>query len=725
MVPAPPTLRACPLVATAGSALVAVLVLSSWSAFAPTTSRLPPIAPEDLTSPRLVVDPSQWWMADGNTTVLTAAWTDVGPECMLTPEWFRWTLANGSVGLELSPVGGASTNLSAGPTPGGVATVVARSLAYLDCGTSASQVSGFAESNITLVPPLSIRDFAPLADPVAPGSPVALTAEVSGGEPPYTYRLSWGDGSSTPGALRTAGFLEGNHTFASGRFAPQLFVWDSAGLFAQSGIGSPLVVDSGFSAGILSNRSEADVGVPVELNATAIGVPSGATFDWACPQGGSALRLASRSSDEFSCTFVRPGGANATFFVFPGGALAPASATYPIRVQPDPSLCATSTNVTVELGQPAWVMFNVTNGVPPFELSWVETGSTFVGSVEVPEDGLVEIPLRPTIAGEFGLVARAVDSDGIASQNSSMRVAVEPSLAVSTIGGHFDNASGVGISISASVTAGVPPYAWFLAPSLDPLNESLGNGTLEAVGSFRWSGVFDSTGGMILDIAVVDGAGTIWCESEVFDTLSPFSVRTSVTAGPLSAPGAFVVQVRVSGGLPPYSLNVTASDDQSWIRTWNAVGNTNWTLSGASAGNLTLELSVADAAGHAMDVNTSVDIRAPPVEAPGAPSSLAGDAVGGALVAVVAALILYWAIRRGRSSKSSPPPPDPVAVLRGIIEPADGADRSTVELLAEEAGVSLDVARSTLDRLIATGTVLRDRDADGGEAVSWSHGGGG
>ena len=61
-----------------------------------------------------------------------------------------------------------------------------------------------------------------------------------------------------------------------------------------------------------------------------------------------------------------------------------------------------------------------------------------------------------------------------------------------------------------------------------------------------------------------------------------------------------------------------------------------------------------------------------------------------------------------------------MVTLRGIIEPAEGAERFTVELLAEEAGIPLAMVRSTIDRLVSEGTVRSESGADGEEVLSWS-----
>jgi len=59
-------------------------------------------------------------------------------------------------------------------------------------------------------------------------------------------------------------------------------------------------------------------------------------------------------------------------------------------------------------------------------------------------------------------------------------------------------------------------------------------------------------------------------------------------------------------------------------------------------------------------------------------------------------------------------------VLRRILEPADGADRSTVELLAEEAGIPLAEVRATIDRLVESGAIRSETSTEGEEVLAWS-----
>lgn len=73
-----------------------------------------------------------------------------------------------------------------------------------------------------------------------------------------------------------------------------------------------------------------------------------------------------------------------------------------------------------------------------------------------------------------------------------------------------------------------------------------------------------------------------------------------------------------------------------------------------------------------------------------------------------------------RAAAPAGPPPDPVVVLRSIIEPADGVDLATVELLADDEGVEAGVVHATLARLRENGTVRYERGSDGEEVYAWA-----
>jgi len=56
-----------------------------------------------------------------------------------------------------------------------------------------------------------------------------------------------------------------------------------------------------------------------------------------------------------------------------------------------------------------------------------------------------------------------------------------------------------------------------------------------------------------------------------------------------------------------------------------------------------------------------------------------------------------------------------------LLLPADGADRLTIEMMAEEQGIPLESVRTTIDRLIQEGRIRSEVDAGGGEVLAWEN----
>jgi hypothetical protein len=195
----------------------------------------------------------------------------------------------------------------------------------------------------------------------------------------------------------------------------------------------------------------------------------------------------------------------------------------------------------------------------------------------------------------------------------------------------------------------------------------------------------------------------------------------SVVEGNSSPPGSLALELSIAGGFPPFDITISASDGENWTHTVPSDGSQTWTLLVSGAGALGLQVAAVDAAGTELEWNATVDLPAPipAPPSPSAPLSTLPEYGAGALLLLGASLSAVHFYRR-RSRPAPPAPPDPVAVLRQIIEPADGADRATVELLAEEAGVPLGVVRSTIDRLIAEGTIRSDASVEDEEVLSWS-----
>jgi len=718
------TPRAGSLALAAGGALLAALVLAVPGCTVASGSSHGTSDRSSSASPQLVIDPVSWWMITGNVSPFVGTWVDSNPACVLSPYWFRWSIAGGSAEGSLDPTTGATVNFTATSVASGATTLIVRSAAILECGSQTSAVVAAAESNVTVATAVSIQNLSISPNPVIPGESASLHGNVSGGEPPYSLRVAWGDGAVSSVSLPVAGTFGVSHTFPPGNYRPLLAVTDSSGLVAQGTAGTTLTVSVSLAAGLTSDRSEADVGMVVYLNASVLQEPPGASTDWSCSPSVPAISGQAPASTNFACRFPQPGVGVASFEVLPPGGLQPVTATMLVSVVPLPTLSPSAPNITAEIGQPCLVGFAISGGVPPFSLDWVTTGAPNGSSVVIAADGTVWLPVTPVNTGSLELVARLVDADGATALNATVPLRVDPALGDSISSDRETTPLGAALALTGSVTAGAPPFLWLVTPGVAPINESNPTGSLLSVGSFVWSATYGVEGSTTVTVVVVDAAGGFTTTRLELEAVTPLEVNVSVDDAIPSAPDTFFLSLSFSGGLPPFSVDVNASDGQRWNRTSSFDGEVTWPFTCDGSGLLDLRVVTTDTVGGDFQWNGTVEITgvtAPPSEpAVAASSSPSISPTVGVLLGIGCFLAGYYVFRRRTSRSSSGPMPDPVSVLRRIIEPADGADRPTVELLAEEAGIPLDIVRSTIDRLIVAGSIRAETGPDGEEVVSWS-----
>jgi hypothetical protein len=724
--------RTCGDLAAAGCVVLLVLLVAGSSP--PVT--VPPIrtavALRSAASPELDIDPSSWWMLSGNATSFRASWVDPAPGCGISPAWFRWSITGATAEGSLNSTTGLNISFAASSVLTGTTTLRVRSAVMITCGTAASVLVAGAEANVTVVAPIALENLSLSPDPVAAGGTAFLHGNLSGGEPPYTLQISWGGGNVSALPIPTPGTFSIPHTFPAGSYLPTVVVTDSAGLAAQAAVGEVLAASDSLAVGITAVNTETDVDIPVPFNATALDEPVGSAAGWSCGPPGTFVPVDRTSSTDFSCAFSAVGTGDVLFEVLPPPSAAPASVTLRETVVPRPTIVALSPNLTGEVGEPGVVTVAIAGGVPPFHLDWVDIGTTTSGALVVPADGPVVLPFTPVRSGSLELVARAIDADGVVTLNATTRWIVEPALNTSAVPSRISEPWGAELSLTGSVTAGVAPFLWLVTTGSVPLNETDSSGVLSAVGSFGWEGSYAIEGSTAVTLTLVDGVGGFSTRTFEIAGVPPLAGRVSVVPAAVGSTGTFLVALSLSGGLPPFELNVSASDGTSANRTVPSDG-TSWSAFTAERGGaLRIRVSVTDRLGVECEWNRTVAVPyvspppVPPTGENGAPSPLGTSlttisvAVLVALVVVGGAVLGISVLRRRRAHGAPAPPPDPVAVLRQIIEPADGADRTTVELLAEEAGVALDVARSTLDRLIAAGAVRSETEPEGEEVLSWS-----
>ncbi len=712
----------CPLALTVAAVAAALLSAMPPSPVGP--ARAAPVEAVALAGAELIVSPADWWMPAGNATTLSAAWIDLPPGCVASPLWYRWTVSGGATVGFLNSTTSENATFDAASAVSGTTTVRVRSAEVEQCGDRTTATVGTALANVTVDAPLRLANLTAEPATVPVGVATAIEGAIYGGAPPYSVQVAWGDGTVTDGTVADPGEFRFPHAFPAGTFRPSLGITDSAGLTTGGAVDEEVSSSDTIAVGISGNASEVDTGTPVGFSPQVLDVPNGSFSGWSCGASGLTDPTLTPGLSNFSCAFSQAGAGSVVLEVLPVTLEPPVSGTLTVAVEPRPVLEAFPPTDGAEAGQPCAMDYAVQGGVPPFQLLWSVVGTSESGSLSVPTDGEFLLPLVPAGPGSLEVEARVVDSDGVSSSTTTTGLTVEPAMNVTTETSATVGPDNVTVGVEASVTGGAPPFLWVVTPDADPIDAVPEAGQLGSVGSIDWQGSYVEEGNVSGGLVVVDADGA-W-SSAPFDvpTVPALGGRGEVVSDGGAQPGGFELALDLTGGLPPFRVNVTASPGTRWNLTDLSDGIATWSLVAPAGGVVSISVRVTDALGASWNATRIVPIVPPTSVASGGASGGTGTPLEVAVVAGVVALSVggtwgYLVLRRRRRTAPGPSV-DAVAVLRDIIEPADGVDRSMVELLADEAGVPIEEAHATIDRLIADGTLRSQKDPDGGEILAWS-----
>jgi hypothetical protein len=730
------------------SALLATLLLAAaiaptGAAAASSLSRAAASAPApSVPSVGVSIDPSSFWMRTGENVTLQAVWSTDSALCPISALWFLWSVEEENATGFLNVTSGPSVVFAADSLESGTVLVNVRSAATLDCETNETVVEQTNESEISIVTPLALSDVEAGPALLSAGGVATLDANLTGGAPPYIVNVVWGDGTHTTFNQTAPGAFSLNHTFASGEFVPYVLVSDSESDVENRSVEEAISVGSGFRVAVFASTYIAEVGIPVEFTGIAVDAPPDSIALYECTGAATdSPRTSSSVSNEteFGCTFQSAGTQEILFGVYPTYPGGPSASVvlYETVVAP-PELGVTPVVPLGEVGRDALIEVTLSGGALPISLAWNLTGNRSAGTEVVDSDGSGMLVLPLAAAGDYALGIRATDGFGVIGTNSSVTMQIDSALDADVLGGRSLGPVGVLTQITGEVFSGCPPFAWWVIPQFLVDNQSVSNGSIDTVGAFSWNGLYTREGTVGIAVVVVDSCGASWETNLVEDLVPPLSAEISAEPGPTSVNQTVAVTVFIQGGWPPYHCFLNGSDNESWNRTIPSAGTNRFELDTDANGNLTLAVTLIDDLGRSVDSVVTVALPGAdptptlpqPPETGGAPSGSetpSASSVGALLASFTiptvlgTALVILWR-RHARKGKEKPTAPDPVAVLKQIIEPADGAERFTVELLAEEAGIPLPVVRSTIDQLVAQGTVRSESGADGEEVLSWSAG---
>jgi hypothetical protein len=684
-------------------------------------------SPNGMFSLALSVDPASWWMLAGNSTSFWATWTGVPAGCVGTPLWYRWMVYQGFADGTLTPSNGSSTNFTASAERTGTAELEVRSGLVVSCGSDRTTATRNATANVSVVAPLALQNLTVSPNPLETGTVAHLMARVANGEPPYRVRVDWGDGNISFYNVTAPGSVSFPHTFSNGSFVPAVLVSDSAGLVANATVDEPLSVSTGLAVAVDTPTAVAEVGVPVNFSGVILHAPTEFGSVTACgDEYPSDTRWTHDAVTEtnFTCTFAAPGVAAVDFEVIPVSYVdGPTSVQLNEPVAPPLELGLEPPGGPAEAGMPAVVLARVVGGVSPFQVSWRVVGNASAQEKTCYADGTIALPVWPAAPGTYAVSVRVTDAVGVLVENGSTGFPVDPSLEVVATAGSSLTTGGAEVAVGGGVTGGVPPFDWWVVPTVAPTNEGVGNGSLSSVGSLTWNGTYLAEGITSISLLVVDRDGAEWSETFAVSLVPVLSVAAHLNGSSTAAGRSLTLNLSLEGGLPPFQTNLTSSTGEKWNRTAEEDGSFSWSFPVGDMSPIVVGISVHDRLGETW--NESVSVVLPPsppgpsVDAGGSPMTAWLGSVG--LLGVVGlGTVLLLRHRRRRAEPTPSALPDPVAVLRRIIEPAEGAERSTVELLAEEAGVPPELARTTIDRLVAEGTLRIESDEEGEEVLAWS-----
>jgi len=727
------------------SALFLGLLLTAVGTTNPPAASRPPAAfaiaypPDTTPGTGFTIDPPSFWMQTGTSVTFQVLWTVDSPLCIAVPLWYWWSLGAGTATGFLNETGGSSALFTADSFSSGSVTVEARSVATLKCGVNETVLEQSAAAEVTIVVPLTVTGVELGPDLLLPGENATFNGTVLGGEPPYTLDLAWGDGTHTIVTQAGPGPFTINHTFSAGEYVPYLLSSDSAGDLVNRSVPEAVSVGTGFQVAVIPTSYVAEVGVPVEFLGEVRDAPSGEVALADCTDGvvGPPVSPPGPNATGFSCTFSSPGTAVVLFGEYPsqiGGASASA-VLYETVVLP-PEISVEPVVATGEAGSFATLEISLSGGDLPVSFDWNLTGNRSYGSAVVYSDGGGTLALPLVAPGTFAFDLRAIDALGGVGANDSVRVLTESHLEA-----HADPArslapTGVLALVTGSVVSGCPPFSWWVVPDFAPGNGTVENGSVGSVGEFSWNGSYAREGSLSVNVGVADACGSAWRTALSISLVPLLSAEFTAVPGPSSPNETIEINVSIQGGWPPFQLYVNASDSESWNQTLPSAGRDQCLLLTHGVGSLSLEVSVTDQLGSSSETQLTVMLplsnptrSSPPPpgnsSAPGGSASVPAIEMVGLLASfvvpagVATAVGLAWH-HRSRRGRDRPTGPDPEETLKRIIEPAEGAERFTVELLAEEAGISLAVVRSTIDRLVSAGRIHSESGADGEEVLSWS-----
>ncbi|MCI4363146.1 MAG: hypothetical protein L3K13_02440 [Thermoplasmata archaeon] len=675
--------------------------------------------------------PAAATVADGENASFVLSVTSASPGCAVVTPVVVWELAAGALplGALVSPTG-TTVQFTAFPGVSGSVVLSATVEGAILCSTNNVSFGTEAYARVFTVPSLLLSGWSAGIGPVQPGTPVICRGALSGGEPPYSVSVEFGDGNSSSFTLSTTGPFSVTHQFALGTYLPTVSVTDPLGERVVGSASSSVLVASSLAAQVVPGALGPEVGVGFPLAALVEGGFPPYSFLWNDSSGDAGTGAAWSVPPTVARTLLvgllvtdRLGDAVRVERTFP--------------VAPTVSLHTLVLASGGDVGRPMPFVLSVAGGVGPFTVtgSSVPSGSSF--GFTAPTAGNWTEALVPLLAAPLWASLSVTDALGVSSSlsvplapvHSSPFLLANLTPSLSEVGGSVEV---VGLS-----GGGTPPLNWSIATTAALSASSPRFGSVSSAGLFSWEGKLAAPGVGLFVVTLVDASGAAVSSNLTLRVLEPVASSLLLASVAPSAGEPLSLSFTVGGGAPPYRYALSLSDGETAQGNLSAPGPADWSALPRVAGYLAVRLAVSDSLGFRGDANLTVAV-APGVAGPsasprgGGPNGSIGSAgsVGGAAgwvpwVSLPIALLLglAWLFRGRLPRRPSPSRPESTGALptvRRLLRESDGLDEESLLLLAEEEGIEPESTRRALRRWVALGRAEGIEEGDEPALYRWT-----
>jgi hypothetical protein len=481
-------------------------------------------------------------------------------------------------------------------------------------------------------------------------------------------------------------------------------------LASANGSSAHAVGGGGFSVQVSADPVETETGLPVDFLASVGGGVPPYTYSWT-----SSSNLTGAGAN-FSAWASTAGNLTVTVVVLDGaGELAAASYVEPVL--PSPTITLGVANVT-DAGIPFSVVLGVSGGVAPYSANLTLNGAP-LAIERFPASGTIAVPAMSPSTGPINVTAAATDALGEIVRAAATVAGPAPRPSVALAGGPTAVEAGVEYTWWADVVGGTPPIQWTVVPAGPAGNVSGPGGSSTSPGTIAWSARFNDTGNDSVGFYAADAAGSV----AAFDLPVRVAPRVQALLSVPTGGAVSAVNLTIVGGVPPYELDLSASDGETWVGNASVAGTFTWTLAPRATGELNVSAWVADGAGGVAIASLALPNQtgsspAPTNDPPGSIGTLslvllALGAVGGAAVDRL--------LRRRSKPTPTPPPAAPPAIeeVKQILDESDGLERETVCVTGEERGRTREAIEAGIDHWMRLGRIETIRGSGGEEFLRW------